>query len=137
MEDLSPTPREVILQVMLMITLVDGKVSEDELTRMRWVAGRLGGEESPRVSDMEVRAAVERASREDFDLDRYLRDVAPLLHEDDKRRVLKAAFVVACADGRVVDKEDAMLGRIARALGISPAAYRATLRHMGVGRDVL
>lgn len=132
----TPSPREVVLQVMLMITLVDGKVSEDELTRIRWVASRLGGDPPVPVSEADVRIALERVSHDAFDLETYLRGIASQFSEDDKRRVLKAAFIVACADGRVVDQEDAMLGRIGRSLGISPAAYRATLRHMVVGRDL-
>lgn len=118
-----------------MVTRVDGKVSDDELTRVRWLATRVGAD-GVKISDADVRLALDRLSHENLDLDTYLRGVAPLLSEDEKRLVLKAAFMVACADGRVDADEDAMIGRIGRALGISPAAYRATLRHMVVGRDL-
>lgn len=136
MDEDAPSAREVALRVMIMVTLADGDVGEDEITRIRWVAGRLGPGGEP-GSDREVRAMLAEIAAEDgLDLGEYLTQVAPHLREDDKRSILKAAFVVACADGRVVDEEDAILGQIGRSLGISPAAYRATLRHMVVGRDL-
>lgn len=135
MEGVTPRPRDIALQVMLVVTLVDGQVSDDELTRVRWLATRVGAD-GAKISEADVRVALERLSHDGFDFDAYLASVAPLLNEDEKRLVLKAAFIVACADGRVDANEDALIGRIGRALGISPAAYRATLRHMVVGRDL-
>jgi len=133
-DESAPTPREVVLRVMVMVTLADGDVGDDEITRIRWVVGRLGPGRP--VAEAEVRAMVERVALEGIDLHDYLRSVARFLRDEDKRTTLTAAFIVACADGRVVDEEDAMLVLIGRALNISPATYRATLRHMDMVRKL-
>ena len=118
-----------LLTAMALMTLADGRVAEDEVTRIRFIFGRVTESE---VAEHEVRAAVAEVRASGMTMDGHLKSVADSLSEGDKRRILKAAFAIANADGRVVDEEDALLQRIAKGLGISPETYRAVLSHMAM-----
>ena len=117
---------------MVLMTLADGRVVEPELMRMRWIHSKLAGQPA---TDEEVRAIVAKVSADKLEIDSYLTGIRDALTLDGKRRVLKAAFAIATADGRVLDEEDSMMLRIAKALEISPREYRVALSQMLVARD--
>jgi tellurite resistance protein len=118
-----------LLTAMALMTLADGRIAEDEVTRIRFIFGRVTDSD---VSEDDVRAAVAEVQDAGTTVDERLASVAGELREDEKRRMLQAAFAIASADGRVVDEEDALLQRIAKALGISPKTYRAALSYMAM-----
>ncbi len=119
---------------MLMMTRVDGSVDDEELTRMRWIVCKLFGDT---LSEAEMRTFVASKAPVEGGIAAYLQPLEPQLGAAQKRQLLKVAFAIASADGRVVDAEDAMLVRIARALGVEPEAYRNVLTHAMVAREFL
>lgn len=121
-----------LLTGLVLMMIADGRVVESEVTRIRWIVGRLVERD---VEEHEIVAAVERVRRESMDLEVFIRRNVARFDEEAKRLLLKAAFAVATADGRVVDEEDQMLERLAVSLGIDPQTHRALLTHMMVGRE--
>ena len=125
---------EVLLTAMVLMTLADGRVADDEVTRIRWIYGKLS--DWPMAED-DVRATIAQVRAEAPSIERYLENHRDNLSEDDKRRLLKAAFAIASADGRVVDAEDRLLIRLAKSLKIPPDVYGATIGHLMVAREFL
>lgn len=123
---------EILLTTMVLMTLADGRVVDDEVTRIRWIYGKLS--DYP-VDEVGIREIISVVQRDPPTLETYFEDHRKALDEDGKRRLLKAAFAIACADGRVVDAEDALLVRFAKALAIPPDVYGATLGHLKVALE--
>lgn len=126
------TAAQALLTGLVLMMIADGRVVEDEVTRIRFILGRLTERE---VDDAEVLDAVSRVRREAIDLDTFVAQGVATLDEESKRLLLKAAFAVATADGRIVDVEDKMLAHLAESLGITPETHRALLTHMMVARE--
>jgi tellurite resistance protein len=124
---------EVALTVLVLMTLVDGSVDEEEIIRMRWIHGRIVGHA---VSEAEVRATIARVRDEPPELTAYLERVRDRITADDRHKLLLAAFAIAIADGRVRDEEDAMMLGIAKALAIPPQEYRAVCGQLRVAREL-
>ena len=126
-----------VLTAMILMTLADHRVADAEVTRIRWLFGKVAGLDGSQIpSAQDVRETIDQVRAEGLELDAYLARVAPRLDVATKRRMLKAAFVVATADGRIATEEDALLVRIARALDITPESYRGMLSQMNVAREV-
>jgi uncharacterized tellurite resistance protein B-like protein len=124
-----------VLTAMILMALADDQVIENEVTRVRALFGKLAGlTEQQTPSEADVREAFDRIRAEGPQLDDFLVEVGRRLDAEGTRCMLQAAYVIATADGKVVDAEDAMLVRIARALGIEPETYRALLTHFNVER---
>lgn len=111
-------------RVLVMMMMSDGDLDPDELLALRRayedVTGRAVTEQMLRD---EARTVVENKLQ--------IGACAGLgdgLDHDAKLRVLEAVFSVAAADGFVVQQEDALLGRIARDLGLPSATYEAAIR---------
>jgi tellurite resistance protein len=124
---------DVLLRVMAMMTAVDGDVDQDEVRRLRAVYRRVAGTD---VNDADICRVLEESAAQN-DVVSYLESVRGGLSEAHRRKVLKAAFVVATADGFVLDEEDELMATIARALEITPTTYRAMLSQMMVAREVV
>jgi uncharacterized tellurite resistance protein B-like protein len=111
-------------RVLVMMMMSDGDLDPDELTALRRayadVTGRPGTEAELRE---EARTVVEQKLTPGS-----CAGLGDGLDEAGKLRVLDAVFSVAAADGFVVQEEDAMLGLIARDLGLPSATYEAAIR---------
>ncbi len=123
----------VVLAVMVLMTLADGRVEEAELMRMRWIHGKVVGRT---VTEDEIRSIIDGVREAGLDIETYLERIRGELGREGRRRLLEAAFAIATADGRVLDEEDAMMCRIARALEIPPQEYRAALGQLRVARSL-
>lgn len=131
--DERPSP-EVLLSAMVLMTLADGRVAEEEVTRIRWIHGQASGEA---VSEADVGAAIAAVRARGMSIDEHLAELGAGTTDAGRRLLLKVAFAIASADGHVVDEEDALLARLARSLGIPPELYRTELRHLIVTREFL
>lgn len=111
-------------RVLVMMMMSDGNLDPDELAALRRayeeVTGRAVTEAALRD---EARTVVEEKLTPGA-----CAGLGDGLDEASKLRVLDAVFSVAAADGFVVQEEDAMLGRIARDLGLQTATYEAAIR---------
>lgn len=124
---------DIVLRVMVLMTLADGDIGEDEVIRMRWIHGRVEGRP---VSEAEVRAVIAAVREEGIDIDTYLALISDDLGLAAKRRLLRAAFAIATADGRILAAEDTMMIHIAKALAIPPQEYRAALSQLRLAREL-
>jgi tellurite resistance protein len=116
--------RPAVLRVMLLMMLEDGRVQESEKRMIQDLYHRLTGRPLQRASLDEHLEAVVAARKSAVD---YAGEVAPLLNEVGKELVLKAAFSVAVADGRIHPSERSLLERIGRALAMSPTHIRGVM----------
>ena len=111
--------------------MIDGDLRPSELDRLRWNVGRLTGH-TPSEDDVH-RDVAEVASRA-VPLDELLAEARERLDTEQRRTVMRAAYIIATADGEVPAAEDALLVEIARGLEISPAEYRALVSPMALAR---
>lgn len=120
------------MSVMVLMSLVDGEIAETEIMRIRWIFERLTGRSLGRD---DVARVAEQVRADNTELTPYLERLGEGLNLVDRRTVLKAAFGVASADGKVLDVEDAMMVAVARALRIEPEDYRSIASHLMVARE--
>ncbi len=124
----------LLRRAMVLMTRVDGHVDDDELVRIQWIMHKRFGQV---FQPDDIRALVHAQVADGVKLHDLLSEAAPELEHDQKRLVLEVAFAIASADGTIVDEEDALMARIARALGIEPGEYRSLMRHAMVAREFL
>lgn len=122
-----------LLAVMVLMSLVDDRVTDAEMIRIRWIFEKLTG---VGLAAQDVHTVAQQVRNDQSDLDRYLADIGEVLELDDRRTVLEAAFGIASADGKVIDAEDAMMQRIARGLRIPPEHYNALARQLRMAREL-
>lgn len=125
---------DAVLTLMVSMTLADGEIDDAEVTRIQWIYGRLT---NATVDEAVVRSKIAEAEESPLNLPTYLASLEDKLGDSAKQRMLKAAFAIASADGKVLEEEDALLVSIARGLSISPEVYRSCLSHFTLARDVL
>lgn len=121
-----------LLSVMVVMSLADGELADAEVLRIRWIFERLT---LRALAADDVTAVIDQVRADKTDLSAVLALAGDELGLRDRRTVLKAAFGIASADGKVVDTEDAMMLRIAKALRIEPDDYRTIATHLMVARE--
>ncbi len=109
--------QRAVRRILAMMLLADGRVEESELTA---IIEFLRYAERRDVTRDEVLAEVEAARHQPADIETYCRQVMGFLNEQGKADVLKAAHVIANADGHVDPAEQHMLERMGVALGMRP-----------------
>lgn len=111
-------------RVLVMMMMSDGDLDPDELKALQRayeeVTGRTTSEEALRA---EARVVADQKLQPGS-----CAGLGDGLDESERLRVLDAVFSVAAADGFVVQEEDALLGRIARDLGLKTATYEAAIQ---------
>jgi tellurite resistance protein len=107
-----------IKRVMVEMMLADGTVDEEELVVIRQVYGQLAGRD---ITDDEVRKEIVEAETRSGDVISSLRQIAGNLNDKGKEMVIRAAFMVAAADGQFQDEEKELIGSIGQALEMSSA----------------
>lgn len=126
--------RPAVLRIMILMMMADGRIAESEKRMIIDLNERLTGRKLSFAAIDEHIAALVGAGRSALD---YAATVAPLLNEPGKELVLKAAFSVAVADGRIHESERALLHRLGRALGMSAGHVRAVLSESTAAADAL
>ena len=121
-----------VKRVMVLMMMADGEIYEEEIETIRQVFGKLSRRE---VGRDEVDAEVAAAKSEGRGLRPYLASVAPNLNDTGKELVVKAAFCVAAADGKVTDEETALLAELAAALEMSKAHFKGAIAELGPQLD--
>jgi tellurite resistance protein len=116
--------QRAVRRILAMMLLADGRVEESELAA---IVEFLRYAERRDVTRDEVLAEVEAARRQPADVETYCRQVMGFLNEQGKADVLKAAQVIASADGHVAPEEQRMLERMGIALGMRPAQVSTQL----------
>jgi tellurite resistance protein len=116
-----------VLRVLLAMMRADDIVEPDELESVRTAYKRLTGE-LPTDDQLGRERAVLEA-----DAGAWLPAAQVLgerLGDDDKARLITAAFAVAVADGFVLEEEERLLATLGAALGLNQASYRQTMEKL-------
>ena len=109
---------------MIGMMLADGNIEDSEVESIRDIYGQLANSE---VTEAQIRREIEHVEAAGSGVLDDLREVGAYLNEHGKELVMKAAFMVAAADGTVQEEESILLNEIAGAIGMSPAHFRGIM----------
>ena len=115
----------ILRRVMCAVMVVDEEICDREIATIQRVFREF--------SDQDVDARELRREMEDNDLAdplEALRKIEPLLSTHAKEIILKAALIVADADGKILNEEELMIAKIGAFLGLSPAHVRGIVCEM-------
>lgn len=119
-----------VRRVMALMLLADGVVDDEEIATIQQVYQQLAG---AALSADEVQREIERAGAEGLGVTEALERFRGRLNDAGKEMVVRAAFLVAAADGEFAEEEQALLDEIAAALEMSPAHVRGVLAALSAG----
>ncbi|MEM9453462.1 MAG: TerB family tellurite resistance protein [Myxococcota bacterium] len=118
-------------RVMVRVAMVDGELHQAEVDRLRWNVGRLTGQ-TP--TEDQVQADVAEVQARAVPLSELLAQARHELDVEGRRAVVRAAYIIATADGEVPRAEERLVLEIARGLEISPEEFRALVSPMALAR---
>jgi tellurite resistance protein len=113
-----------IKRVMVLMMLADKKIEESEIETIQAVYEKLAKKPLARS---DVDAEVAAAQKDGRSLARYLETLVGSLNDNGKESVVKAAFFVASADGKVTEDETRLLAELAAALEMSPTHFKGVV----------
>jgi uncharacterized tellurite resistance protein B-like protein len=113
-----------IVQAMLATVVADGSIEDSELEAVAVIYQQLFGHT---IAKSEVREAAEKMRKKNFDLAHALGDKHSLIDSEMKCLTLKAAFLVAGADGAIGSKESVVLQEIAGSLRMSRSEVESVM----------
>jgi tellurite resistance protein len=117
-----------IRRTMVLMCLADGHVDNEEIATIQGVFGKLAKRE---ITEQEVRAEIAAAQSDGRPVAAFLAgEVAARLNDHGKELVVRAAFLVAAADGQFQDQERQLLADIGKALQLTPAHLRGIVDAM-------
>lgn len=121
----------LVRRVMVRVAMVDGELHQSEVARLRWNVGRLAGQ-TP--TEAQVDADVAEVQARAVPLSELLAQARRELDIDGRRAVVRAAYIIATADGEVPQAEERLVKEIARGLDVSPEEFRALVSPMALAR---
>lgn len=122
--------QSAVRRVMVLMMLADGKIDDEEIETIRTVYGRLADKE---VTRAEIEREANEATKDGRGLRPYLGSVLGRLNDHGKELVVKAAFLVAAADGKITDEETTLLAELASALEMSPSHFKGVVDDLAKG----
>jgi tellurite resistance protein len=127
MENVEAEFRVAIKRTMILMSLADGTIDDKEISMISSLYGKLAGAQ---LSEEEVRAEVAQVQQAGHTLTGYLHDVVGVLNDPGKELIVRAAFLVAAADGEFQDEEKQLLVEIGKALQMSGAHLNGVISSM-------
>ena len=119
--------RQAMRRVLALMSLADGHVDDSEIDAIAVILGRL---EDREVTRAEIEAELARAREAKIDIEHYCQEMAGYLNDAGREMVVKAALLVASADGTFDDAERSALAKIASALNMSRAHFAGVVAEM-------
>ena len=116
-----------IKRVMVEMMLADGSVDDEEVAVIRDIYGQLAG---VAIGEDEVRREIVEAETRTRDVAAALAEMSGNLNDAGKEMVVRAAFLVAAADGQFQDEEKQLIASIGGALQMSPAHMNGVISSM-------
>jgi tellurite resistance protein len=116
--------RAAVKRVMVMMMLADGEIAGDEVETIRTIYGKIAKTE---ISKDDVDREVAAARDDARSLKQYVASTIGTLNDAGKEVVVKAAFFVAAADGKITDEETTLLAELAGALEMSPSHFKGVV----------
>ena len=113
-----------VKRTMVMMMMADGVVDAEEIKTIREVYANVMDRELPEEA---VRDEIRKAKQSHRSLTEQLSQLAGGLNSEGKEIVLKAAFLVAMADGELHDDEKQLLVNIGEALQMTQAHMRGAV----------
>ena len=118
---------QAIKRVMVAMMIADGAVEDKEVEVIQDIYRNLTGNE---LSQEAVRGEISQAEMDRRDVMHFLADIAGYLNENGKEMVVKAAFLVAAADGEFQDEEKELLIKIGKSLEMSATHINGVISSM-------
>ncbi|MDQ3334481.1 MAG: TerB family tellurite resistance protein [Myxococcota bacterium] len=119
--------QKAMRRVLVMMMLADGVIEDTEIEAIQTILGKLEDREVPRS---EVEAEITRAQSEQTSIETYCRGMAGYLNDSGREMVVKAAILVAGADGKFEESERDALASIATALNMSRAHFSGIINDL-------
>ena len=115
----------ILRRVMCAVMVVDEEICDREIATIQRVFREFSGQG---LDTGQLRREMEDNNLAD-PLE-ALRKIEPLLSTHAKEIILKAALIVADADGKILNEEELMIAKIGAFLGLSPAHVRGIVCEM-------
>ena len=115
----------ILRRVMCSVMVVDEEICDREIATIQSVFREFSGQG---LDTGQLRREMEDNNLAD-PLE-ALRKIEPLLSTHAKEIILKAALIVADADGKILNEEELMIAKIGAFLGLSPAHVRGIVCEM-------
>ncbi len=119
--------KTAVRHVMALMTLADGEVDDAEIEDMVRINEKVSGEA---MTAEAMRAEVEATKRDAKPLAEYLKGVTPYVNPKSKELIVKAALLIAAADGAFHEAERELIGEIGKALDLTPAHLNGIMSEM-------
>lgn len=114
--------RTAMRRVMIDLMMADGVMEEEELKTVAAIYEKIAGKP---LSKRRLQEELDRLKKEgDQGTVDFLKRMQGTLNEKGKELVMRGALAVASADGMIQDEEQVLLGKYAKALGLSAARLR-------------
>ena len=114
-------------KIMVLMMLADGEVDDDEISVIQGIFQKISGRE---LSSREVSTEVTAAQNDARDITEFTETLVGSLNDSGKEMVVKAAFMVAAADGVFQEEEKDMLHEIGESLQMTPAHFSGMIQSM-------
>lgn len=111
-------------RVMVQMMMADGRIEDSEIATICTIYASVAGSD---LSEADVRKEIGRVESAKIGFADALAEMGKFLNEDGKELVVKAAFMVAAADGVLKEEETSLLSQIAGGIGMTPAHFRGLM----------
>ena len=116
-----------IKQVMIAMIIADGVVEDEEVETVQNIYAQLTGNE---ISNEVLRMEISQAQTHVRSVTESLQQLAGTLNDNGKAMVIKAAFLVAAADGEFQEQERALIALIGQTLNMSAEHVNGVINSM-------
>jgi uncharacterized tellurite resistance protein B-like protein len=121
-----------IIRVALQMMMADGVIADQEVETIQNIYTQLSGGTLSEAEIFDAARSLGHSSEREL-LD-YLSTLSMAMNDKGREQVYQSAYWIAGSDGRLEDEEEALLNRIADALGLSEAHARVLRDAMTVRR---
>lgn len=119
-----------VTRVMVAMMLADGDIDAEEIQTLRRLYSQLTGSE---LSEAQLQSEIGAVRDQQQSVTRLLAPIASALNDNGREMVVKAAYLVAAADGRFEDEEKALIAQIGKVLGMTGAHLKGVITSMQDG----
>ena len=113
--------------VMVRMMLADGVIDDEEVEQVRQIYGDLT---DTQLSAASVHEEAKKVREGKVGIDAFLAAIAGAINDHGKEMIVKAAYLIAAADGEFQQEEKDMLGQVASALNMTSAHLSGVIKSM-------
>ena len=113
-----------VKQVMIAMLLADGIIDDSEVKMLQSVYLELTGTQIPEEELREEISVIQASGSSALDL---IKELTPQLNDPGKETVMRAAYSIANADGRIDDTESTLLAELGDGMGLTTAHMQGIL----------